>query len=310
MPKYIDLTNYGSTDTLALATFSLYALAIAITLSALSKRKAKPNSSIRERRRLRILFKNSHGISGILSTLLTCVAMFAQKTLPSSVFSTSITSVCAVIASVITASSGMSIVDQAPKQTVVMEYPFKVVPPHRDAFTRTGFSIYYLSARIFWNTAKTLNLLGGSTTTGGYDVNAIDWVWGCIALCYAVKYFLPRRRDVDWTNGNTYIFVVPMAVGLTADAVFQLPILQSIGETCWNDDVITQLDLLCVLLSGLVVAFVFTLAFRGVLGLRKCYWSAALVVHGIVAYLISKALPFVGMQIMSSYTQYNISLEL
>ena len=107
------------------------------------------------------------------------------------------------------------------------------------------------------------------------------------------KYFVPWRRDVDWTNGNIHVFVLPMAVGLAADAMFQLPILQCNEETCWNESVVTQLDLLCVLLSGLVIAFTFTLAFRGVLGVRSCYWGVALAVHSIVAYLVVKALPFV-----------------
>jgi uncharacterized membrane protein len=64
---------------------------------------------------------------------------------------------------------------------------------------------------------------------------------------------------------------------------------------CWNKEVIAQIDLLWVLLSGLVVAFAFTLAFRGVVGIKSCYWGAAIVVHGIVVHLIGKSVPFVAM---------------
>eukprot|EP00984_Skeletonema_dohrnii_P035766 scaffold35931_cov172-Skeletonema_dohrnii-CCMP3373.AAC.2 len=194
-------------------------------------------------------------------------------------------SILAAIASVVTASSGMSIVDQAPKQTIVMERPFRVVPPHRDAFKRTASSIYYLSARTCWNTLANNN-------------DALNWIWGISALCYAIIKFIPNPRDVDLTNGNTWVFVIPMAAGLTVDALFQLPLLQCNDGLCWNEDVITQIDLLWVLLSGLVVAFVFTLAFRGVLDLRRCYWGAALVVHAIVAYLIAKAFPFLRKQVL------------
>jgi hypothetical protein len=105
--------------------------------------------------------------------------------------------------------------------------------------------------------------------------------------------FVPR--EVDWFNGNTYVFVLPMAIGLTVDALFQLPICLCINNHCWNEEVIAQIDLLWVLLSGLVVAFAFTLAFRGVVGIKSCYWGAAIVVHGIVVHLIAKAVQFVAM---------------
>lgn len=202
----------------------------------------------------------------------------------------SLACVAAAAASAIAAASGVAVVDQAPRRTVVMERPVRVVPPHRDAFRRTAWSIYYLCARVCWN------VVGSPPPSGGQGV--VGWVWGCASVAYAKVYFVPSAKDVDWTNGNTYVFVLPMAAGLLVDALFQLPILQCHTEhgneytSCWNDDVITQVDLLWVNLSGLVVAFIFTLAFRGVLGIKSCYWSAAVVVHGIVAWLIVKALPF------------------
>jgi len=217
-----------------------------------------------------------------------------------------------------------------------MEHPIRVIPPHRDAFRRTAFSVYYLGARICWNAVPELihTLLEGNddsstsssnnnTNTGGSssgseeDANCgiIHWIWSIATLIYALKYFLPHPSELEWKNGNTYVFVLPMAMGLTVDAFYQLPILQchhrynittynndndndtttTTTNICWNEDVITQLDLLYVLLSGLLVAFVFTLAFRGVLGVKKCYWGAAAVVHGIVFCLVGKALPFVIM---------------
>ena len=138
-------------------------------------------------------------------------------------------------------------------------------------------------------------MFGDSLAGGGILQNVFDWLFGAMSVAYAIKYFLPRARDIDWTNGNTFVFVVPMAIGLSCDALFQLPILQCRHELCWNVDVVDHLDLLRVLLSGLVVAFVFTMAFHGLLGIRKCYWASALVVHGIVVYLIRKALPYLGM---------------
>lgn len=235
------------------------------------------------------------------STILTCFAIAAHGTLPSSYYMlTSILSILAAMMSISTTSSGMIIVEKAPRQTVVMEHPIKVVPPHRDAFKRTAYSIYYLSARICRNTI-TMNAssFGNAVFVGSSFQNAFDWLFGCISVVYAMNYFLPRANDIDWTNGNTYVFVIPMAIGLSCDALFQLPILQCRDELCWNVEFDDHLNLLCVLMSGLVVAFVFTLAFHGVLGVRKCYWVSASVVHGIVIYLVWKALPYLGMLALS-----------
>ncbi|KAL7491828.1 hypothetical protein ACHAWT_001103 [Skeletonema menzelii] len=258
----------------------------ALTIKASNITKKAP-SRLARRRRPSLVFRSTHGITGLVSTLLVCIAICAHHVniMPHAA------SILAAIASIVTASSGMSIVDQAPKQTIVMERPFKVIPPHRDAFKRTAASIYYLSARLCWNAIS-----DRATTSNNND--AWNWIWGISALCYSIMKFVPNPHDVDLTNGNTWVFVIPMAAGLAVDSLFQLPFLQFNDGLCWNEDVITQIDLLWVLLSGLVVAFVFTLAFRGVLGIQRCYWGAALVVHAIVAYLIAKALPFLTKQIM------------
>jgi hypothetical protein len=283
-------------DHQAVASDALTASAstFALLSSSVNSNKTPSQSSIllrkrgqqRRRRPRIIIFRNTHGISGLISTLLVCIAIGAHHVyiIPNTL------SILAAIASVVTASSGMNIVDQAPKQTVVMEWPFKVIPPHRDAFKRTAYSIYYLCGRICWNTIQyhhQQQQYSATTTT------ALNWIWGMSALIYAMTKFIPSPRDLDLSNGNTWIFVGPMAIGLTVDALFQIPMLSQGDQLRWNEDVITQVDLLWILLVGLVVAFVFTLAFRGVLGIRKCYWMAAILVHTIVIYLIIKALPFV-----------------
>jgi hypothetical protein len=181
-----------------------------------------------------------------------------------------------------------------------------VVPPHRDAFGRTAKSVYYLCARILVaNVAHVVHCrvesIDHSGICDGLAASVVRWGCGISAVLYATNHFVPRVADVDWHNGNTYVFVLPMALGLSVDAFFQLPAFQCIvgdgyggGTPCWNEDVITQLDLLCVLLTGLIVAFSFTLAFRGMLDIRRCYWGSAVVVYVIVAYLIARAMPFVS----------------
>ncbi|KAL7451645.1 hypothetical protein ACHAWC_003473 [Mediolabrus comicus] len=284
-----------ASDALAASASTLFAL---LSSSVNLSNKTPSQSSILQRkrgqqrqrkRRPRIVFRNTHGISGLLSSLLVCIAIGAHHVyiIPNTL------SILAAIASVATASSGMNIVDQAPKQTVVMEWPFKVIPPHRDAFKRTAYSIYYLCGRICWNTIQYHHHQQQHSATKTTTTSVLNWIWGISALIYAMTKFVPNPRDLDLSNGNTWLFVIPMAIGLTVDAFFQLPMLSQEDQLRWNEDVITQVDLLWILLVGLIVAFVFTLAFRGVLGIRKCYWMAAILVHAIVIYLIVKALPFV-----------------
>jgi hypothetical protein len=155
---------------------------------------------------------------------------------------------------------------------------------------------------------------------------------------WTVRYFLPSRRDIDLSNGNTYVFVIPMAAGILMDAVMQLPMLQFCNFTtaqqsfsapdhpsvltpsspndngcCWNDVVVSELELLVVLLAALVVAFVFTIAFHSRRGrtnrqisksdknhsrlfsfdIHTCYWGSALIVHTICWYLTFQAAPFI-----------------
>ena len=299
MPPRAEFDHHQSYDDTAVAsdalaagasTFALLSSSINLsnkTPSQLSILLRKRGQQRQRNRRPRIVFRNIHGISGLISTMLVCIAIVAHHVyiIPNTL------SVLAAIASVVTASSGMNIVDQAPKQTIVMEWPFKVIPPHRDAFKRTAYSIYYLCGRICWTTIQYHHRRRGHSAIATTTV--LNWIWGISALLYAMTKFVPLPRDLDLSNGNTWIFVIPMAIGLTVDAMFQLPMLSQGDQLRWNEDVITQVDLLWILLVGLVVAFVFTLAFRGVLGIRKCYWMAAILVHAIVIYLIVKALPFV-----------------
>lgn len=246
-PRVDDVHNYA-TDTLAIAT---------LALSSSSKQSKRQPSFPRPKRirRPRVAFRNTHGISGLISTFLTCVAIVTHYAMPSSNTTAIIpasASILAAIASVATAASGVHIVDQAPKQTIVMTSPFKVVPPHRDAFRRTAYSIYYLCARICRNASRPYHYPRGGEYSATYNhYYAFDWIWGIGCIYYATKYFIPNPSNLDVTNGNTWIFVIPMAVGLSVDAVFQLPLFQCniLRDMCWNDDAVTQLDLLGVLLS-------------------------------------------------------------
>lgn len=231
----------------------------------------------------------THGWSGVASTTLTLAAAFAARHYSESAVSSTL-SLSAIVAASISASSGVPLIGQAPVRTVISK---NVIPPHREAFRRTASSVYYLSGRIAWNHMRRYFGNLGSSNDGNASLAILDWTCGCFAVLYAAKYFLPRIHETEWRNGNTYVFVVPMASGIIADAIFQTPLLQCNKSSCWNEDIVTEVDLLWILLSALVVAFVFTLAFRGMLGVRKCYWGSACIVHGICLYLVVKALPFI-----------------
>jgi len=238
------------------------------------------------RPRARVQFRNTHGFVGLSAGALVLAAIGATYWCATQRTSRLRDALCMMgcVASLVTTYTGIKIIDQAPRQTVVLSRPFAVIPPHRDAFHRTSYSIFYLCMRIAWNITSSYSLHGKQS-----------WIWGSVLLRYAWSKFIPSKT-VDWTNGNTWIFIVPMALGLSVDALMQLPGIQctstEFGTACWNDDIVTQLDLLWILLSGLVIAFVFTVAFRGVMSVKHCYWGAALVVWLIVGHLASKCLLF------------------
>lgn len=95
------------------------------------------------------------------------------------------------------------------------------------------------------------------------------------------------------------MFVIPMGGSwYNSGCITSATYVATQGQFSWNEDVITIRIAIRLLLGGLIVAFVFTLAFRGVLGIRNCYWGAALAVHAIVAYRIVKVLPFVAIQLL------------
>jgi hypothetical protein len=60
--------------------------------------------------------------------------------------------------------------------------------------------------------------------------------------------------QAEWLNGNTWIFVIPMALGVAGDLI-----------QFWNGDVFSSRQILSIQLHGLLMAFGFTLGFRNYL---------------------------------------------
>lgn len=146
---------------------------------------------------------------------------------------------------------------------------------------------------------------------GGEAGGLPDLVFAVALFGFHAYHFSPLRADLS--NGNTWIFVLPIWLGLGVDAAAQFPsnlfgsFLGSGGrpqekevllggdaswiETLswdaprrWNAEVIDEPYLILTMLCTMLVAFLFTLAFRGrVVGIKACYWISAAVVTSLGA---------------------------
>ena len=146
----------------------------------------------------------------------------------------------------------LALLTQAPQFTAIAR---GIVAPHREAYKRTISVVLYLNLRL----ARSAGWWPFGTRAYG-------------AACAAWALWLLPRSAFD--NGNTLVFVVPIFAGVALDARHQLACLGR--ERCpWNDDVATARTLVGMQLVALVVAFAFTLAFRGYLRTRRLYSASA-----------------------------------
>jgi len=104
-----------------------------------------------------------------------------------------------------------------------------------------------------------------------------------LLFLYTNYHFLPRHAD--YFNGNTWVFVIPMFLGFNIDTFMQFPEfdMKTIttnpnwdGAHNWNQNRVNETYLLLTLLCALQIAFMFTVAFRGRMSIKYCYWIAAI----------------------------------
>lgn len=143
---------------------------------------------------------------------------------------------------------------KAPRSTAIAR---GVVAPHREAYARTIAVCLYVNFR--------LAFAMGWLPTGAYR---------CVVAAF-VAWLVPRR---GFGNLNTWIFVVPIFLGIGADAAHQF----SAAGSAWNENIDARL-LLGVQTVVLCVAFGFTLAFRGYCDLVRLYAASAGALAGVVA---------------------------
>jgi len=97
-----------------------------------------------------------------------------------------------------------------------------------------------------------------------------------LLLCVVWYQFIPFQSN--FRNGNTWIFVIPMFLGISVDlgqSVFR-------KQVCDNTtDLVSWRWLLGVHLSAMLMAFAFTLAFRGMIRIQIIYFGAAACVAGL-----------------------------
>ena len=157
------------------------------------------------------------------------------------------------------ATHAATLLPQVPHQTAILTWPVRIVAPHREAFIRTMGMMQYLVVRVVCKI-----VLGLLRITPGSGSNG--WERSITLACLAIPYFgrlVPR--SLAWTNGNTWIFVLPIWFGTTGDWI---------SFALWGD-VIAIHQLLQVQLVGLGLAFGFTLAFRHYLPMSVVYAVAA-----------------------------------
>ena len=162
----------------------------------------------------------------------------------------------------------LALLTQAPQFTAIAR---GIVAPHREAYKRTISVVLYLNLRL-------------ARSAGWWPLGARAYGAACAAWAL---WLLPRSA---FDNGNTLVFVVPIFAGVALDARHQLACLGL--ERCpWNDDVATARTLVGMQLVALVVAFAFTLAFRGYLRTRRLYAASAGAVAACLGTLLTGAVP-------------------
>jgi hypothetical protein len=161
-----------------------------------------------------------------------------------------------------------ALLQQVPHSTQI--FP-GVVAPHREAFLRTAWMMQYLAARVMIKCV----VVPPNSNNVLFTAAQYDFFHGIVApiiLAWRGYQLVPKFYSTNWCNGNTWIFVVPMFVGVCADVYQQYR----------HNDVVDTVHLLTVELSGMLMAFAFTLGFRQYIPMSVVYVGAALCVWSII----------------------------
>lgn len=203
-----------------------------------------------------------HGISGILSIIVVSFALFNSFVGEPIPFWLALS----VLMTTLPSSFGSyGLLSQVPKTSKIASW---ILPPHKEAFERTIAIVGYLNIRL---------------------VHEWQWILGNESLLFPILLFIYTNyhffpRKFDYSNGNTWVFVIPMFVGFSTDTFMQFPKNKTLtfnndgnwnDVNEWNQNRVNETYLLLTLFCALQIAFMFTLAFRGLMSIHICYWIAA-----------------------------------
>ena len=258
-----------------------------------------------------------HGIAGILGTIFVSYALYQINTTPPSSSSSSFDippwlSLTIVITTLTTSIGSYNLLSQVPNTSQISSW---IIPPHKEAFKRTIAIIGYLNLRLVhqWQSKW---FSSSSSSSMIILFQKINLLFPILLSLYTIYHFFPLH--LDYKNGNTWVFVVPMFVGFTIDSMNQFPKIMIHNQNIinndnnhtnivvkwisnyinhahwddvhnWNQNKVNEKYLLLTLLCALQIAFMFTVAFRGKMSIKVCYWIAAVEVGLLCVRLVYTA---------------------
>ena len=196
-----------------------------------------------------------HGLLGITCLVLTSTAIHHPSLIWKLVLPSQICNLMLV-------NDAFSLLSQVPTSTQI--FP-GVVAPHKEAFQRTIWVMQYLIARI--STKIFHESLRNSISTDGNYISILE----SIVILWRYYPLIPQL-NIDWWNGNTWIFVIPIFIGVSGDIYVYFI----------YGDIFQIYHLLLGELLGLCLAFGFTLGFRRYIPMPIVYCGAALAVWAII----------------------------
>ena len=196
-----------------------------------------------------------HGLLGITCLVLTSTAIHHPSLIWKLVLPSQICNLMLV-------NDAYSLLSQVPTSTQI--FP-GVVAPHKEAFQRTIWVMQYLIARI--STKFFHEPLRNSISTDGNYISILE----SIVILWRYYPLIPQL-NIDWWNGNTWIFVIPIFIGVSGDIYVYFI----------YGDIFQIYHLLLGELLGLCLAFGFTLGFRRYIPMPIVYCGAALAVWAII----------------------------
>lgn len=198
-----------------------------------------------------------HGIVGITCVILTSTAIYHPYLSWTVVIPSQICNLLLV-------NDAYSLLNQVPKSTQI--FP-GVVAPHKEAFQRTIWVMQYLIARV----AMKVFQQQVHDNFGTPDIEYFSSILASVIVSWRYYPLVPQLHT-DWWNGNTWIFVIPIFIGVSGDVYVYF----------MHGDIFEIFHLLLGELLGLCLAFGFTLGFRRYIPMPIVYCGAALAVWAII----------------------------